>query len=81
MEEEREDDLTITGSGPGEEVADALSKGDWERAWPIIPLKNVDPDFVPVALLKWINNPVPDLSLGEKVLSEMSKYTEVLYLV
>ena len=71
---------TARCSGQGEDVADALSKGDWERAWPIIPLKNDDPDVVPVSLLRWISNPVPDLSLGEKVLSDMAKYTKVLHL-
>ena len=71
---------TLRVSGNEEIVADALSKGDWERAWPLMPQKNVDPDFIPVALRKWIAHPVPDMSLGKKVLSEMAKYTKVLYL-
>ena len=67
-------------SGLGEEVADALSKGDWDRAWPLMPEKNTDPERIPVALLKWSNNPVPDLRFGQKILSDMSKYTKVLFI-
>ena len=67
-------------SGPGEEAADALSKGDWERAWDNMPLKDIDPGRVPRSLLKWITNPSPDMMLGERILSDMSKYTEVLYM-
>ena len=67
-------------SGDEEIVADALSKGDWERAWPLMPHKNVDPEFIPIVLRKWIAHPVPDMSLGSKVLAEMAKYTNVLYL-
>ena len=67
-------------SGPGEEAADALSKGDWDRAWAHMPQKDVDPKRIPRSLLLWINNPYPDLDLGKKILSDMSKYMEVLYL-
>ena len=49
-------------SGIGEVVADALSKGDWNTAWPLMPGKNVDPAFITVVLRKWISNPVPDMS-------------------
>ena len=67
-------------SGVGEEVADALSKGDWNRAWPLMPWKNEDPGHVPRSLLRWIGNPIPDLDLGIKVISEMATYTNVLHL-
>ena len=67
-------------SGLGEEVADTLSKGDWDKAWPLMPRKNNDPGRIPVALLQWINNPVPDMTLGHKILSNMSKYTKVLFI-
>ena len=66
-------------SGVGEFVADALSKGDWDRAWELMP-KNVDPGVIPVSLLVWLSNPVPDLELGSRILCDMSKYTEVLFL-
>ena len=67
-------------SGAGESAADAISKGDWDMAKHYVPKKNTDPEFIPRVLLRWISNPVPDLELGSKVLSEMSSYTKVLYL-
>ena len=67
-------------SGQGEVAADALSKGNWGAAWDAMPSKNTDPGRIPVALLKWINDPVPDLSLGKKALSDMMNYTKVLTL-
>ena len=76
--------LTVTKtqrvSGSGEIVADALSKGDWDQAWSLMPRKNIDPSQVPVSMLRWIQNPDPDMSLGSKILADMSKYTKVLYL-
>ena len=66
-------------SGPFEEAADALSKGDWERAWEFMPHKHEDPGRIPRAILQWSSNPSPDLNLGEKVLQDMSMYTEVLF--
>ena len=66
-------------SGPGEESADALSKGDWDRAWENMPLKEVDPRRIPRVLLHWISNPCPDLSLGSKILSEMAMITNVIH--
>ena len=65
-------------SGDWEVVADALSKGNWEQAWPLMPMKNDDPSYIPRALLRWINHPVPDMDLGKKVLAEMADYTHVL---
>ena len=61
------------------EAADALSKGDWNRAWDNMPLKEMDPRRVPRVLLRWISNPIPDLNLGEKIAEEMSKFTAMLY--
>ena len=67
-------------SGPGDIMAAALNKGDWDRAWPLMPEKNIDPGRVPVSLLRWLQNPVPAMSLGSKILSDMSRYTTVLLL-
>ena len=67
-------------SGEGEIAADSLSKGDWAVAWGSMPEKNVDPERIPRAALRWINNPTPDMNLGEKILMDMSKYTNVLYM-
>ena len=61
-------------SGQGEIVADALSKGSWEEAWPRMPEKKTDPEFIPITLRKWLNNPCPDMKLGDKILHEMSSY-------
>ena len=61
------------------EAADALSKGDWNRAWENMPLKEVNPRRVPRVLLRWISNPIPDLNLGEKIVEEMSEFTAMLY--
>ena len=58
-------------SGQGEIAADALSKGDWETAWTAMPEKNDDPGKIPVSLLKWIQDPMPDLELGYKILVDM----------
>ena len=67
-------------SGEGELAVDALSKGDWVKTRLYIPDKNIEPEFVPRVLLRWLNNPVPDLDLGQKALSEMSTFTKVLHL-
>ena len=45
-----------------------------------MPEKNDDPGKIPVSLLRWIHDPVPDLELGSKILMEMMKYTKVLML-
>ena len=66
-------------SSQGEEAADALSKGDWERAWVNMPHKETDPKRIPRVLLRWIENPYPDLELGQKILKELSRTTKVLY--
>jgi hypothetical protein len=67
-------------SGVGELVTDALSKGEWGKAWPLMPRKNTDPERIPVSLLLWVVNPIPDMGLGTKILSDMRKYTKVLHL-
>ena len=67
-------------SGQGELAADALSKGEWEAAWAAMPDKNTDPGRIPASLLLWINDPVPDLNLGRKILLDMMAYTKVLVL-
>ena len=66
-------------SGNGEIVADHLSKGNWEAAWPLMPGKEVDPKRVSVTLLRWIANPYVNLSLGQDILRDMKDYTKVLY--
>ena len=36
------------------------------------------PKNVPKVLRNWIENPVPDRNLGEKILDEMKRYTDIL---
>ena len=67
-------------SGQGEVVADSLSKGDWEKAWPLMPNKNEDPGRIPKSILKWVANPVKDMDLGYKILTDMMRYTKVLHI-
>ena len=65
-------------SSTGKLAADALSKGDWDTAWDNMPMKREDPGKIPRAALRWITNPVPDKNLGQKMLVDMAKYTNVL---
>ena len=54
------------------EAADALSKCDMRRFLDNMPEANIAPDEVPGALLKWIENPVPDRQLGGRIILEMT---------
>lgn len=45
-----------------------------------MPEKNVNPGKIPVSLLIWIHDPVPDLELGHKILVDMMEYTKILML-
>ena len=67
-------------STPAADIADALSKADWDRAWQQMPFRDANPGRIPPTILKWINNPVNDMDLGDKILCDMSDYTKVLYL-
>ena len=60
------------------EAADALSKADFASFRKLMPQANSGPQRVPVALSKWIQNPVPDRFLGLKILTEMSRKTLIL---
>ena len=53
-------------SGQGEIAADALSKGYWETARAAMLEKNDDPGKIPVSLLKWIHDPVPEFRISHK---------------
>ena len=59
-------------------IADAISKADWETLDRLMGDRNIDPCRVPRSLLKWINDPKEDLSLGKKILKEMAMSTMVL---
>jgi hypothetical protein len=69
-------------STPGAKVADALSKGNFkqardEAAASGVPL-HTDPARVPVQLLRWIQEPVSDYSLGSRILSEIAGARPIL---
>ena len=55
------------GSTKEAEAAEALSKGDMHRFRLNMPEANQDPEQIPLSLLQWIENPVPDRFLGEKI--------------
>ena len=60
------------------EAADALSKSDFSLFREKMPEANPGPERVPVALTKWIQNPLPDRFLGLKILVEMSEKNLIL---
>ena len=58
-------------STAGAEAADAVSKADFLRLRRTMPGSNLDPAPVPEVLVGWVQNPVEDRRLGERLLSEM----------
>ena len=54
-------------------AADALSKCDMDRFLKFMPEANTVPEEVPAALLRWIENPVPDRKLGQNIIKEMKE--------
>ena len=53
------------------EAADAVSKADWARFRRLMPRANMEPARIPVTLVRWIQDPVEDRKLGERILKEM----------
>ena len=79
-------ELFITGVGRCSsretEAADALSKCDLPRFLENMPDANIQPEEVPASILRWIENPVPDRFLGDKIIKEMSKkFTLINYIL
>ena len=60
------------------DAADALSKCDMERFVRLAPEADVEPQEVPGALLRWLENPLPDRRLGDRILKQLAKKYEVL---
>ena len=61
-------------------AADALSKCDMSRFLENMPEANVQPEEIPGSLLRWIENPVLDKRLGQRIIEELSsKYILVKY--
>ena len=69
-------------STPLATMADALSKADFQKFLSLSSKLNlnlpVSQAWVSPALLAWIQNPIPDDSLGDKILSDIAKYSLVL---
>ena len=63
-------------------LADHLSKASFSQFWSLAREQHLDlplgPAWVPASLLKWIDNPVEDDNLGDKILSDLSKRTLIL---
>ena len=63
-------------------MADALSKADFTRFWSLASQLDlnlpVNQAWVSPALLAWIQNPIPDESLGDKILTDIAKRSLVL---
>lgn len=60
------------------DAADALSKCDMARFYKRVPEASVEPREVPGALLRWIEDPVPDRRLGHRILKQLAKRHTVL---
>ena len=65
-------------SGPGERVADHLSKGKFKEAFTEAPSFATGPSYIPRTLLAWLENPSKSRLLGQAMVEEMSDYTRVL---
>ena len=59
-------------------IADHLSKAEFRKFYDLMPNRRLDPARIPATLLRWINDPVEDTKLGQKILKEMAQYTMVL---
>ena len=59
-------------------AADAISKVDWNRFCQLMPRANPLPARVPRELIKWVQNPVADRTLGERLLKEMKVERNIL---
>ena len=58
-------------------AADFLSKGDFRKFKKEMPGSQLSPATLPVVLLAWIDDPVEDRLLGQKLLQEMAQKTQV----
>ena len=60
------------------EAADAISKADWRRHRRLMPQSNHGLAMVPVTLSKWVEDPVEDRTLGERILRELGVRKSIL---
>ena len=59
-------------------AADAVSKADWLRFRQLMPRAAPGPAKIPTTLVSWVNHPVADRNLGEKILREMGLIRTIL---
>jgi hypothetical protein len=55
-------------------LADDLSKCDFQAfyaRWPRNSPRDIEPAWIPPSILSWIDRPAIDLSLGDKILSDI----------
>ena len=62
----------------GAVLADKLSKAQFSGLKDLMPGMNLDPEFVPREILKWVRDPFVDMDLGKAILREMAGYTDVI---
>ena len=62
----------------GARAADALSKSDMRRFRLNMPLANKEPEQIPRVLENWIENPLPDRRLGERIIEELKRKYQIL---
>lgn len=71
-------------SNPGADMADAISKADFNRFWAINAIAEFgcpcEQAWVPVSLLSWLENPCTDDKLGDRILGEIGQRTSLLSL-
>ena len=65
-------------SGPGERIADHLSKGKMKEAFREAASFQAEPSYIPRTLVRWLEHPQETRLLGQAIVKEMSGYTEVL---
>ena len=59
-------------------AADAVSKADWTLFRQLMPGATPGPAKIPTALVSWVNSPVADRNLGQKILREMGLVRTIL---
>ena len=69
-------------STPKADMADALSKGAFDRFWLLNDTNStsldLQPAWVPPHLLAWLENPKEDEALGNRILSDIGRRTRLL---
>ena len=69
-------------SSPGADMADALSKADFGRFWSTNDSEDfgcpLNPGWIPVSLLSWLEAPSVDEALGSRILGEIGQHCQLL---